>query len=360
VRTFLLVAFLAFAFVVGLLFIFRHAIRARLRGTRPPVTVAPEPPPPPPPDAVPDVARRVRILQHAPEVQQLLAEFVKECARRGVPAVAELRSRLANEPDVEIDIRWTFKDGRIAEFATLRSAYIEALLSIPGSEARDALLEVLAATTSAEEAYQIAAGLARRGDRGFTAWALDRAQKAGPGHEETATDLLTLVAHTDPEGTAEEIVLRSPRGGDPADPAALGKALQELPLDRAVATTRTILAEPEITRQGKERYLRSLCNREEPEVFASLREITAEVPLDRELRMTMAYAACSSDAFYGDAIAYGAAGTGEAREGIRERYERRLTEIEGLIKAALAEEPAGSPALESLRRHLDAQRARLP
>ncbi len=361
-RTFLLVAAVAFAFALGLLFVFRHPIRRGLRGSPEHATTPVAPPAPPisAPEDVPDVARRVRALQHAPEVQQLLEEFVRECARRGSPAVAELRARLANEPDVEIAPHWTFEDGRPRGFPSLRAAYIAALLEIPGTEARDALLGVLAATSSADEAYQIAAGLARRGESGFTAPALDRALKAGPGDVEVATEIVSLVARADPAGTAEEVIARSPRGEDGTDPARLAQALELLPADRAVATARGLLADPAVTRKGKERYLESLCNRGDPEVFATLREAANEGLIDRELRRSMAYAACRSRAFTLDQVAYAAAGPDAAPKAeIRERYARRLEEVERLVAAAVPADESSGPVLESLRRRLSDLRTAL-
>ncbi|HEX5138263.1 MAG TPA: hypothetical protein VFY93_14900 [Planctomycetota bacterium] len=359
-RTFLLVAAVAVVFAVGLLYVFRHAVRRSLRGGTPPVR-APETPPLPAPEEIPDVARRVRALQHAPEVQRLLAEFVQQCARRGAPAVAELLRRLADEPDVEIEPRWTFEEGRVRGFPSLRSAYIAALLEIPGPEARDALLAVLAATSSVDEAYQIAAGLARRGEGGFTPAALDRALRGGPGDLEVAREIVVLVSRADPDGTAAEVVSRSPRGEDGTDPSMLAQALELLPADRAIPTARGLLGDPAITRRGKERYLESLCNRGDPEIFASLREVAERGSLDRELRLSMAYAACRSRAFTLDEIAYAAAGNDEAaRAAIRERYERRLAEVEQLVAAAVPTDAASGPVLESLRHKLAEKRNTVP
>jgi hypothetical protein len=365
VRAFLLVAAVGFVFVVGLLFVFRHPIRRSLRGSATPATVpvAPPAPPVPAPGDVPDVARRVRALQHAPEVQQLLADFVHDCATRGAPAVAELRARLANEPDVEIEPNWTFVDGRLRGFPSLRSAYIAALLEIAGAEARDALLGVLLATSSTDEAYQIAAGLARRGDGGFTPAALDRALKARPGDAEVALEIVALVAKADPDGTAGEVIARSPRGEDGTDPARLAQALELLPKDRAVATARGLLTDPAVTRQAKERYLESLCNRGETEIFATLGEAASEGLLDRELRLSMAYAACRSRAFTLDQVAYAAAAPGspgDPRAGIRERYMRRIEEVERLVAAAVLSDASSGPVLESLNRRLAELRRGIP
>jgi hypothetical protein len=360
VRSFLIFAFVAFTIVVSFLFVFRNAIRGR-SGVQA-VRTAPEAPPDAAPERLPDVARRVRTLQHAPEAQQILAELVRDAARRGPAAVAELRDRLRNEPDVQLEPRWIYEDGRLRGFPSLRSGYLTALLAIHGPEARDALLEALALTASADEAYLIADGLDRRGDAGFTAAALDRALKAGPGDIDVAREIVALVARADPEGTAEEVAARSPRGEDGTDPALLAQALELMPLAQSFATTKGLLADPQVTRRGKERYLRSLCNRGEPELFASLRQVANEGLLDRELRLTMAYAAVDSAAFHTDRAAYAAAAPGaegDPRAEIRARYERRLAEVELLIDAAVPKGEGSAPVLESLRRHLSNQASRL-
>jgi hypothetical protein len=359
VRAFLLVAVIAFLFVAGLLFVLRGAFR-RERAVPKPVAAAPAVAAPPAPDRIPEIAARVRAFQRAPESQQLLADFVRDCAERGAAAVPELLDRLRHESDVQLQTRWDFQHGRLRGFPSLRSAYIGALLLIPGQEAVDALLETVETTLSANEAYQIAAGLVAREEGGFTRAAIDRALKAGPGDAEVARDLIALAARADPEGTAGEIALRSPRGEDPADPALLAEGLEGLPLERASATGQELCADPRVTRKAKERYLRSLCDRGEPELLARLRELAQGDLLDRELKVALAYAAAGSRAFYADQAAYGVAtagGEGPPPEEIRARYERRLLEVEQLIAVAVA--PDNGPALESLRRRLTEQRARL-
>jgi len=361
VRSFLLFAFVAFLIVVSVLYVFRHPIRARLRGRPPPTATAPQAPPEPPAGPVSNVAPRVRTLRHAPEAQRLLGDFVRECAAKGVEAVDELRTRLRDEPDVELEPRWTFENGRVRGFPSLRSAYIAALLEIPGPQARDALLEALATTASTDEAYQIVAGLHRRDEGGFTSAALDCAVKAGPGDAEVATEIVALAAKADPDGTAAEVISRSPRDSDGTDPALLAHALENLPTKQAVATGRTLLEDPRVTNQGKERYLRSLCDRGELEVFASLREIAETGSVDRELRVTMAYAAVGSRAFYIDQGQYNAAGAGAAgeRAQIRERYLRRLEEVERLIDAAVPPGETSRTLIESLRSRIAEHRTRL-
>ncbi len=349
-RSFLIFSFVAFIVVVAVLFTFRGALRDRAR--RPVARTVPDAPSDPAPDRLPDVARRVRTLRHAPEVQEVLLDLVKAAARLGPAAVEDLRSRLRDQPDVVFEPRWIFEDGRPRRFATLRSAYLAALLGITGPEAHDALIEALALTGSVDEAYQIAAGLERRGEGGFTPGALERALKAGPGHVEVAQEIVTLVARADPEGTAAEIVARSPRGEDGTDPTLLAQALERLPLEHALGTGKGLLADPQVTRRAKARYLEGLCDRGEPELFASLRDVANEGFMDRDLRVTLAYRAVGSGAFDEDRIEYATAAEGAPRAGIRARYERRLAEVELLIHAAIPPGEGSGPLLESLRRQL--------
>jgi hypothetical protein len=364
VRTLLLVGAIALLFVAGLLYVFRGALRGQERSSRPPPAAPVDPAPAAATEeGVPHVADRLRRFQRAPEAQRLLLEFVRACAEHGAAAVPELALRLRNEPDVEIEPRWSFENGRVRGFPSLRSAYIAALLAIPGPEARDALLAALELTASPEEAYQIAAGLADRGEGGFTATAIARATKAAAGDLEVARDLVALVVRADPEGAAAEILAQSPRGANGADPALLAHGLEVLPLERATATAKGLVADPGVTPKAKERYLRSLCDRGEPEILATLRELAQDGKLDRELRLAAAYGAVGSRAFYLDQAAYAiaaAGGEGPPPAEIRERYERRLAEATLLIEAAVqADVGASTQVLESLRRRLEDQRARL-
>lgn len=355
-RSFLIFSFVAFVVVVAFLYVFRKAIRGRAR--TPVGRTAPEAPSETEPERLTDVAARVRTLQHAPEAQQILADLVREAARRGPAAVEELRARLRDEPDIQLAPRWIFESARLRGFPSLRSAYLAALLEIPGPEALDALLEALALTSSVDEAYLVAVGLERRGDGGgFAAAAFGHAVEAGPGDVEVARELVAVMARADPEGTAEEVLARSPRGEDGTDPAVLGQALEKMPLARAFATAKGLLADPHVTRKAKERYLQSLCDRGEPELFASLRELANEGLIDRDLRITMAYKAVGSAAFHADREACDAAAPGAAE--IRARYERRLAEAELLIEAAVPQDEGAGIVLDSLRRQLAGQRAKL-
>ncbi|HEX5137281.1 MAG TPA: hypothetical protein VFY93_09930, partial [Planctomycetota bacterium] len=77
--------------------------------------------------------------------------------------------------------------------------------------------------------------------------------------------------------------------------------------------------------------------------------------------LSLAYAACRSTAFTFDEIAYSAAAQDEAaRAVIRERYERRLAEVELLVAAAVPTDAASAPVLESLRHKLAEKRKGLP
>lgn len=356
-RAFLFSAVIVFVVVASFLYVLRRPILERVRPA--PAPVAPEAPPEKPPRRLSDVTERVRKIRHAPETQRLLLDFVQEAAKRGPAAVEEIRAALRDEPDVEFEARWVFEGGRLRGFPTLRAALLSALIGIPGREAHDALVEALSATSSADEGYLICSGLERRGEAGFTALALDRATSAGPGDVDVARDLVALAVRADPEGTAAEVLLRTPRGEDATDPVTLAQALGLLPAARAFATAKGLFADPQVTRNAKERYLESLCNRGEPDLFASMRELANEGILDRELRITLAYKAIGSTAFTIDEVAYGSArpGTeGDPRAEIRARYEQRLREVELLIDAAV---PPDGPVRESLRRRVAERATRL-
>jgi len=364
VRSAVVVALIALAAAVGALVVLRSTGGSDRR-PHPPTGngAAATDEPPTGPGPLPDVAARVRDFERAPSSQRFLADFVRECAERGVTAVPELAALLRNQPDLKLQTRWNFDGNRLRGFPSLRSAYISALLAIPGPEARDALLDTLDATSSTDEAFLIVSGLVARGDQGFTAAALDRVQKAAPGDVERARELIAMVATADPDGTTAEIISRTPRGENGLDPMQLARGLEVLPLDRAAGAARTICTDPEVTRRAKDRYLRSLCNRGEPELFARLREFAVEGLLDRELKISLAYAAINSNAFYLDQASFEvAAASGEpAKQAeIREGYERRLREVEMLIDAAVPPDSEGAgPLIESLRKKLEEKRDRL-
>jgi hypothetical protein len=139
--------------------------------------------------------------------------------------------------------------------------------------------------------------------------------------------------------------------------------LENLPADRAIATGRALLADPQVTRKCKVRYLQSLCDRGDPEVLAALRDVASEGIVDRELRVTMAYAACGSRAFYLDQAAYAAAGApdeGDLRAGIRERYLRRLEAAESLVDAAVPQDASSGALLTNLHGRLADKRRSVP
>jgi hypothetical protein len=348
VRSFLLAALVALAAVALAL----YALRGDRRSERaPPATTAAEEP------RTPDIAERAQSFPRAPETQEEVEAFVRACAERGPKAVAELAARLRTGRDVKLQPRWTFdEDGRVRGFPTLRSAYIAALLAIQGAEARDAALEALP-TATPEEAYQIAAGLFERGDGGFAAAAFERAASA-PASSEVARDLVAFLARAQPDATSAEIVARTPRGEDGRDPVLLAQGLEALPLERAAAAARALVADLAVTRKAKERYLKSFCDRGEPEILANLRAVVPQ--LDRELRISLAYSAVSSRAFALDEAALAATRGGPGAAEIRERCERRLLEAELLVAEAVpAGEEGADPVLASLRRRLEEKRERL-
>ena len=124
--------------------------------------------PPAPPPPLRDVEAVARARPQEPATQDDLRAFVADCVARGAAAVPDLLTLLKNRPDVALAPRWRFRDGRPeGGYPTLRSAYLDALASIPGREAGDALREVLDLTGSLEETYQIASALAVRDEAGW-------------------------------------------------------------------------------------------------------------------------------------------------------------------------------------------------
>jgi len=360
VRSVVIVALVALAAVVGALVVLKKSDGGR---RRPPPSESGDAEPGEPseePGSLPDVAARIRNFERAPASQQILADFVRACVERGAEAVPELAARLRNEPDIALQTRWSFDGDQLQGFPSLRSAYIAALVAIPGPEARDALIDTLDATSSTNEAFHIVAGLVERGDGGFTTAALEKAQRAGPGEMERARELVGMTAEADPAGTAAEIVALTPRAEDGRDPAMLARGLEVLPMERAAAAARTLCADPDVTPKAKERYLRSLCDRGEPELLAQLRQLAAEGLLDREMKIKLAYAAVNSNAFYLDKARFDVAAAGGdpvPQAEIREVYDRRLREVELIIEAAVPAEVEGAgPLLESLQRRLEEKR----
>jgi hypothetical protein len=264
---------------------------------------------------------------------------------------------------VEIHEVWRFAGGRPAGgYPTLRSAYIDALASIPGADATAALLEVLDLTSSVEETFQIAWALDERGEGRWVAVSLERAAAERNATAQPVQEaLVALAARADPAGTAAQVLALAPRGEDPRDPKILAGALEGLPLAVAIETARRVLDDRTVTATARDRHLESLFEREEPEVLEHVRERIRAEPPDR--RIAVAFAALRSGTFQRDVVARDVAqARGDAAEALRlrERYARRLDEVTRLVETALDEVSAEDPRARNLRRSLDRHREAMP
>ena len=322
-----------------------------------------EPTPPARPHRLPRIEGRVRARARSPAVRDEVDAFVSLCAARGDEVVPELLGLLRDRPDVVFEPRWTFMDGRVKGYPTLRSAYIAALLLIPGQDSTAALLEVLDLTRSVEETFQIAHGLAQRGERHWTATAVERALAEGTASQRPVRQsLIELAAREDPVETSAQIVAGAPRGDDATDPHVLGHGVRALPLDTAMLAGQRLLEDASVTAKAKGRILRGLCDRDEIDVFQRFERIVRRGSWSGELRLELAYAAAGAEGFHRDAVAYSlarAASKGVRPHEIRARYHRRLEEVARLVGAALADLPAEDPRVQSLRRMLDNHRRRI-
>jgi hypothetical protein len=364
VKALLVVAVLAAVGVAGLLLYVHRPERAG--GGRPATPVDPQARPVPRADTsppLPDIEAQLRGRYRTPGVQADLDGFVSLCVARGNEIVPQLLQRLRDRPDIVFEPRWVFTDRRVKGYPTLRSAYLTALILIEGRDAEEALRDVLVLTQSVEETHQIAHGLHQRGARDWVATAVERAlQPADPAQRPTRKSLLEIAAEADPAETSALLVARAPRGNDATDPTVLSHGLKALPLDTAMHTGQTLLDDVEVTGKAKQRILRDLCSREEVDVFDRLRRSMQRGAWSESLRLNLAYAAAAAPAFYTDPIQYSmakAAADGPRLYQIRERYNRRLQEVEQLVAAATAHLPADDPRVLSVGRMLEKHRQRL-
>lgn len=363
-KALLAVAVLAAAGVAGLLL---YENRSELApGGRPATSGDPPSRTAPPADAVaplPDIEAELRGRYRRPGVQADLDRFVSLCVARGSEAVPQLLERLRNRPDIVFEPRWVFTERRVKGYPTLRSAYITALTLIEGRDAEEALRDVLELTQSVEETHQIAHGLLERGARGWARTAIERALQPGnPAQRPTRKSLLEIAAEADPAEMSVLLIARAPRGDDATDPTVLSHGLKALPLDSAVHAGQTLLDDVEVTAKTKKRLLRDLCARAEVDVFDRLRRSMQRGTWSEGLRLDIAYAAANAQPLFTDAIQYSmakAANDGPRLYQIRERYNRRLAEVEQLVTAALAHLPADDARVRSLDRMLEKHRQRL-
>ncbi|MHC4817994.1 MAG: hypothetical protein ACYTF8_08060 [Planctomycetota bacterium] len=363
-KALLAVAVVAAAGVAGLLLIENRP--ERTPGGRPAAPADPRGPPPPPEEEaapLPFIEEQLRGRARRPGVQADIDRFVSLCVARGSEVVPQLLERLRDRPDVLFQPRWVFDERRVKGYPTLRSAYLTALILIEGREAEEALRDVLDLTQSVEETHQIAHGLLGRGARGWETPAIERALQPGAAAQRpTRKSLLEIVAEADPAETSMLLVARAPRGNDATDPTVLSHGLKVLPIDTAMHTGQTLLDDAEVTGKAKKRILRDLCSREETDVFDRLRRSVQRGMWSESLRLDVAYAAANAPAFFIDPIRYSSAkagGRGPELYQIRERYTRRLQEVERLVAAALAHLPADDARVLSLGRMLAKHRQRL-
>jgi len=360
VRTLLVVAALATAAILGLLTLNRDGGRVARHADGP---VLPEEPPLAGP-APPEMAHE---RLGTPRSREEVEKFLARCSELGKAAVPELARRLRERRDVPFEPRWRFVGGRLKGHPTLRSAYIAALAAIPGDASAGALREVLAQSASVFEAYEIALALEDRGEAGWAKDALVRAgEHTSPSKLDTQLAIVGLAAERDPDETAAQILTQAPRGDAMTDPKVLASGLSRLPARQALAATQALIADPEVTLRAKGRYLRGLFARPQLEqtVLRGVQGMFESETLSRELRTDAAYAAAGAASFYTDAIAYQKAraqGKGEEAATIKTRCERRIVEIEALIRAAIGTDvnTSSDPRAASLRRMLERHRARL-
>lgn len=363
-KALLALALVAAAGVAGLLLYGNRSERAA--GGRPAAPADPPSRTAPPAHAaapLPDIEAELRGRYRLPGVQADLDRFVSLCVARGSEVVPQLLERLRDRPDLVFEPRWVFSERRVKGYPTLRSAYITALTLIEGREAEEALRDVLELTQSVEETHQIAHGLLERGAHGWERTAVERALQPGNAAQRpTQKSLLEIAAEADPAETSVLIIARAPRGPDASDPTVLSHGLKVLPLDTAIHTGQTLLDDVEVTGKAKKRLLRDLCGREEVDVFDGLRRSMHRGTWSEGLRLDIAYAAASAQPLFTDAIQYSmakAAHDGPRLYRIRERYNRRLAEVEQLVTAALAHLPADDARVRSLHRMLEKHRQRL-
>ncbi len=81
-----------------------------------------------------------------------MAAFVMACSAHGAEAVPSLLSFLLAGEDLVTHQRpsWSYSDGELNVYPTVRAAYLDALGAIPSDAATEALGEVLGATGSIE------------------------------------------------------------------------------------------------------------------------------------------------------------------------------------------------------------------
>ncbi|MEE8105052.1 MAG: hypothetical protein V3T86_05910 [Planctomycetota bacterium] len=289
---------------------------------------------------LPDVEYAARTRPNAPRTQKELAAFVYACAARGKEAVPLLQSLLDSGRDARIRKVWKFSpDGEMDGYASLRAAYLEALRSIAGEDAAQALEQAYRGA-STEESYLIALALSERGRYGWAGTLLDRADKSGAPAEamHLLPKMVALAAGAEPGETAARLEANAPRGASTSDPRVMATALAHMPLQNALATADRLLADPDITLRAKTRYLNSLLTgRAELEAIRTVRVAIERAGTSEALRAAAVNDAVKSRGFLNDKLAYQharAKGNNAAAQAARERFDRRAEEVRALIVSA--------------------------
>jgi len=289
---------------------------------------------------LPDIEYAARTRPNAPRTQKELAAFVYACAARGAEAVPLLESLLEAGHDVPIRKAWKFSpEGELDGYASLRAAYLEALRSIPGEAASQALEQAYRVATP-EESYLIALALSERGRGGWAGALLDRADKrtAPSAAMHLLPKMVALAATHEPGETAARLESTAPRGTSTNDPRVMATALAHMPLQTALSAADRLLSDPDITLRAKTRYLNSLLTgRTELEAIRTVRVAIERAGTSEALRAAAVNDAVRSRGFLSDRLAYQharAKGNNAAAQAARERFDRRAEEVRALIVAA--------------------------
>ncbi len=314
------------------------------------------------PKELPEILEPIRSNPLSPASQKRMAAFVMACSTQGGEAVPHLLSFLLAGEDLVTHRRssWSYMDGELNQYPTVRAAYLEALGAIPSEEATEALGKVLDTTESVEESYFIARLLQQRGERDWAPIVLERALKTAPQPVTLPTlqRIVRLAAETDPSGTARRMETDAPRDQDGRDPIVLAAGLETMQLAAAQATAARLLNDEGITVRARSRFLTSFTKRGEVGVLHTLREIVEGGALPDELRTAAAHAAVNSPGFSQDRLQYDLARAqkdANAESEARSRFTGRLDEATRLVDAAFQ---ADDPRANFLRKRL-AQLAKL-
>ncbi|MGQ0613331.1 MAG: hypothetical protein ACT4PV_06305 [Planctomycetaceae bacterium] len=306
-----------------------------------------DPAPPPSPPSLPALLETVRGQPSlSPRTQKRLAAFVHACAARGEGALPELLAFLRTGEDVEAAKTWSFVDGELREYPSLRAACLEALRAIPGRAATDALREAFASPASLEEATYAALALHERGDASWVGALLERAARSeAPAQQHIVKLAAQMAGAADPEAAGAALEAAAPRGDARGDPKDLAAVLTGMPLASARATALRLLQDGAVTVLAKSRYLRAISRRNDPEAVAILREALEGPGLQGDLRVDAANAAVDAAGFFEDLRLLEMAqaqGDGPGADGAIRRLRDRSAEARRAVGAAFGVDPAST------------------